>query len=52
MASSEIITTIIDLTRDMLLYMMPIIALMSGLTLIISFLFAITLGQSRKIFRG
>jgi len=51
MASSEIITTIIELVRDMLLYLLPVIALLAGLNYIFGFLLHVTLGQGRRIFR-
>lgn len=50
MANEEIINLIIQTTADMLVYMLPVIAILSGITLILSFLYAVTLGSVKKIF--
>lgn len=51
MTSPEVIETIIDLVKNMLLYLLPVIALLSGLNYIFGFLLHVTLGQGRRVFR-
>jgi hypothetical protein len=50
MANSDIIDLIIQTTANMLTYMLPVIAICSGLTLILSFLYSVTLGSVKRIF--
>lgn len=50
MANTEIINLIIQTTAEMLTYLMPVIALLSGIILILSFLYAVTIGSVKKIF--
>lgn len=52
MANTEVVTVIIETVGDMLVYLLPVIGVMTGLTFITSFLLYVTLGQSRRIFRG
>lgn len=49
MANAEIINLIIQTTADMLKYMIPIIALLSGLNFILSFFYQITFGAIKRI---
>lgn len=50
MANDQVIYQILDTTKDMLIYAMPIIGVMAGLMLILSFLYAITIGAVKKMF--
>jgi len=50
MANSDIIDLIIQTTANMLVYMLPVIAVLSGITLLLSFLYAATLGSVKRIF--
>lgn len=52
MASAEVVTTIIDLVKDMLTYMMPIIALMSGIMFCITWFHSVVFGFGRRTFKG
>lgn len=49
MASSEIIDLIIQATAESLVYLMPVIALLSGIMLLLSFLFKVTLGAVKNV---
>jgi hypothetical protein len=51
MANSAIIDLIVETVRDMLIYMLPIIGLLAGLTFVFSFLIAVTIGWGRKTFK-
>lgn len=48
MANSEIVDIIVETTADTLHYMLPIIALLSGIMLILSFLFKVTIGAAKQ----
>lgn len=52
MASEELVTLIIELTANMMEYMLPVIAVLSGITFIVSFLMYVTLGLGRRVFKG
>ena len=52
MANTDVINVIVDLTADYFTYMLPIIALLAGLSFIVSFLFSVTMGLGRRTFRG
>ena len=45
MANSEIIAIIVESTSDALTYLLPIIAVLCGIMLLLSFLFKVTLGS-------
>lgn len=51
MASSEIVNLILQTAAESMLYLLPVIGIMSGVVFIIGFLFEVTIGSSRKIFR-
>lgn len=51
MANTQVIAEIISMTGDMLTYMLPVIAVLSGITLMISFLLSVTLGMGRRTFK-
>lgn len=51
MASADVITTILELVRDMLLYLLPVIAVLSGLTFIMTFFMNAVMGWGRRTFR-
>ena len=48
MANTEVINLILQLTKEMLVYMLPIIGLLSGLMLILSFLLHVTINAVKK----
>jgi preprotein translocase subunit SecF len=52
MANTAVIDTIISLVKDYMTYMLPVIALLAGLSFIFSFLFVITMGLGRRTFKG
>jgi len=52
MANSDIIDIIITNVADMLVYLLPVIALLSGIIFMVSFLLYITIGLGRRTFRG
>lgn len=52
MANSDVVNLIISATTNMVTYMLPIIALMTGITFIFTFLVSITVGLGRRTFRG
>lgn len=49
MANTEVINLILQLTKEMLIYMLPIIGLLSGLMLILSFLLHVTINAVKKL---
>lgn len=49
MANTEIIDLILQTTAECLTYMMPVIALLSGIMLLLSFLYKITLGAVKNV---
>lgn len=52
MANTEVINLIMQTVGELVVYMLPVIALLSGLTFIFSFLIYVTMGWSRRIFKG
>jgi hypothetical protein len=52
MANTEVITTILDLVKDMLTYMLPVIGVLAGIKFMISWLMSVTLGMGRQTFKG
>lgn len=52
MANTEIIDLLIAMVTEMVVYLLPVIALFSGLTFIFSFLFSILFGVPRNTFKG
>lgn len=48
MANTEVIDKILTVTGEMLVYMLPVIALLSGITLILSFLLHVTINSVKK----
>ena len=51
MANSDVIDLIISLVGNYLTYMLPILAVLTALTFIFSFLYAATLGAVKDMFR-
>ena len=51
MASSEVVTTVISLAKDVLTYMLPVIGVMAGLVFIFSWIHSITIGAARHSFK-
>lgn len=52
MANAEVITTLISLVQDMMIYMLPIIALLAGLTFMITWFMSVVFGLGRRTFKG
>lgn len=52
MANTAVIEIILSMTREYLVYMLPIIAVLSGITFIFTMLFSLTIGLGRRTFRG
>lgn len=52
MANTDVINEIITMTADMMTYMLPVIAVLAGITLMISFLLSVTIGMGRRTFKG
>ena len=48
MASVDIVNLIIELTADMLVYLLPVIALLSGLMFLMSLLIHVTIGSVKR----
>lgn len=52
MASEEIVVKIIEMTSTMLVYMLPVIAILAGINFIVTWLMSITMGLGKRTFRG
>lgn len=52
MANTDIVNVIITTTADMIEYLLPIIAIMSGITFILTFLLSVTLGWGNRTFKA
>lgn len=52
MANTDIINLILTTTADAVTYLLPVLALMTGIVFIFSFLHSITIGSVRKTFKG
>lgn len=52
MSNTEIISLIIEMTRDSLEFMLPIIAVLSAIHFLLSFLIHVTMGWSKRTFGG
>lgn len=52
MASGEVVDLIVSTTADFMSYMVPIIAVMAGITFVVSFFMSVTLGMGRRTFKG
>lgn len=52
MANVEIITTIINLVKDMMTYMLPIIALLAGINFMLTWFMSVIFGHGRRAFKG
>lgn len=48
MANTEVINLILQTTAQMLIYMLPVIAILSGLMLVLSFLLHVTINSVKK----
>lgn len=48
MANTEVIDLIIETTSEMLVYMLPVIAVLSGIMLILSFLLHVTINAVKR----
>jgi len=52
MTNGEVVAEIVGMVQDFLVYMMPIIGTLAGLTFVLSFFFSVTMGLGRRTFRG
>lgn len=52
MTNTEVVTLIIELTQDFLIFMLPVIGVLSGISFILTFLFSITMGLGKRTFKG
>jgi hypothetical protein len=52
MANAEIIAIIIDLVKEMMVYMLPIIALLAGINYMVTWFMGVVFGHGRKAFRA
>lgn len=52
MAPAEVVTQIIDMTKDFLTYMLPIIGILAGINFMVSWFMSVTMGLGRRTFRG
>jgi hypothetical protein len=52
MASSDVVNQIISMTQDFLTYMLPIIAILSGINFMVTWLMSVTMGLGRRTFKG
>lgn len=50
MASSEVVTLLIETIADYFTYMLPIIAVLSGIVFMVSFFMSVTMGLGRRTF--
>lgn len=48
MANTDVINLILSTTSSMLIYMLPVIAILSGIMLILSFLLHVTINSVKK----
>jgi len=49
MANTEIVNLILQATTEMFTFMLPVIAIMAGITFITSFLFDVTFGAYKRV---
>jgi hypothetical protein len=52
MASSDVVNLIITTVASYFTYMLPVIAILAGITFMVSFLMSVTMGLGRRTFRG
>lgn len=52
MSNIDLVPIIIDMFRELLTYMLPIIGLLSGISLVLQMLYTVTLGASVKAGRS
>jgi hypothetical protein len=52
MANSEVITTLIDMISKMLLYLLPVIAFLAGVTFMVTWFMAVVFGMGKRTFKG
>lgn len=51
MANTDVVSLIISTAAQYFTYMLPIIAVLAGITFMVSFLLSVTLGMGRRIMR-
>jgi len=52
MANTDVINLIVSTTASYFTYMLPIIGVLAGISFIVSFFYAVTLGMGRRTFKG
>jgi hypothetical protein len=52
MTNTDVVNTIVQITQDYLAYLMPVIAVLSGISLVLSMFYSILLGLGRRTFKG
>lgn len=51
MANTEVVDLIINMTSDFMTYMLPIIGVLAGITLVLTFFIYVSVGSARTIFQ-
>ncbi len=52
MANSEVITTLIDMIGEMLLYLLPVIAFLAGVNFMVTWFMSVVFGMGKRTFKG
>jgi hypothetical protein len=52
MANAEIIAQIVDIVKDCLTYMMPIIGILAGINFVLTWFHSTVWGMGRRTFKG
>lgn len=52
MANGDIVNLILSMTGEFLTYMLPIVAIMSGIVFVVTWFTTLLLGIGRRTFRG
>jgi hypothetical protein len=52
MANEAVITTLIDMIGEMLVYMLPVIAFLAGVTFMVTWFMSVVFGMGRRTFKG
>lgn len=52
MTNTAVIGEIVTMVQDFMTYMLPIIAMIGGITFVLSFFMAAVFGMGRKTFKG
>jgi len=52
MTNTDVVGAILDLVAEYTIFMLPVIGILSALSFIFTFLFAVTLGLGKRTFKG